>query len=148
MLLEGCSLLQNLKQGSTLTFLWPFWTLILIPSQLPCQHNSHTSLMLTFLWPFKLGQGQYWHLWPFKLGHDHTLRNVWILSKLYRDILHVNISDDFDVDLGVTFQTRPSSALPSTSKSDGVCLFDQYQIKLIIWSTRRFCTRAATMHLG
>ncbi len=65
------------------------------------------SLLLTFLWPLR----------AFKLSwspcsYDHTLRNTWIFSKLYSDIFHINISDDFNVDLGVTFvtfQTRSSS---------------------------------------
>ncbi len=41
-----------------------------------------------------------------------TLRNTWLLLELYRDVLHINIWDEFDADLAVTiliFQIRSSS---------------------------------------
>ncbi len=37
--------------------------------------------------------------------YDHSLRNAWILSKLYRGILQINIADDFSDSLSVTLLT-------------------------------------------
>ncbi len=33
------------------------------------------------------------------------LRNIWILSKPYKDVPHINISDEYNVDRSVTFTT-------------------------------------------
>ncbi len=31
--------------------------------------------------------------------HNNSLKNTYILSKLYMDVLHINILDEFDIDL-------------------------------------------------
>ncbi len=57
---------------------------------------------ILFFWmyitTFKLGQNQ--------LVSTVTQKNVWITLKLYKDVLYIDIWDEFNVDLSVTFQTR------------------------------------------
>ncbi len=40
--------------------------------------------------------------------HENTLRNAWILSKLYKDVLHIIILFQYDIDLS-DLQTRSRS---------------------------------------
>ncbi len=35
--------------------------------------------------------------------------NIWIISKIYKNILHIIIWDTFNIDLSATFQTRSRS---------------------------------------
>ncbi len=64
--------------------------------------NKCTLVPILFSWKY---------ISTFKLYQDQLVRtvpqkNVWVISKLYNDVLHINIWDEFNVDLYVTFQTR------------------------------------------
>ncbi len=69
--------------------------------------NSWASSTLTFVWPF----------WTFKLAHSQAalwtpLRNCLyhLVTFLYQDVLHIKISNKFDVDLCVTFLNFQTSS--------------------------------------
>ncbi len=121
MLLYGCSPQQNLREfhccplynhlnfdiGSRSNYIFSMITLSGILwffqtfTEMFSKTISQICLMLPFLCPF----------WPFKLvmvnlpcQHDYFLSNIWNLSKLYGNIFHIKISDNFKACIHMIFQ--------------------------------------------
>ncbi len=62
------------------------------------------NLMLT-IWNF-----QFSHNFKSACEHDTSLEIAYIMLQLYKDILHTNNSDEFNIDLSVTFLSPPPLA--------------------------------------
>ncbi len=104
-------------------FLWPLWPFKLGQSQLTVNLTStvtpqgmlgsflnHTGMYFTFISQTSLMFTYIWPLWSFKLGQRQqgclvsaiTLYGMLGSFQNYRDVLHINISNKFSVNLCVT----------------------------------------------